>query len=106
MNEEIEDDVNASNVDEVSWPREILIQPTTEKAIEILGDHYESSRDPEGDDELMFQIGFEFRNYAQIESWDDFAKNYEGYEIVEPAMREEYDFYLESQDHRENEDLL
>ena len=68
-----------------SWPRKILIQPTAAKAIEMLGDRYDSSRDPEGDDALMFQIGYEFRIYAEINSWDHFADKYAGYELLYPA---------------------
>lgn len=68
-----------------SWPRKILIQPTAAKAIEMLGDRYDSSRDPEGDDALMLQIGDEFTIYAEINSWDHFADKYAGYELLYPA---------------------
>ena len=49
-----------------SWPREVIIQPTIEKAIELLGGRYDSSRDPEGDDALAFEIGSEMRITAEI----------------------------------------
>ena len=87
-----------------SWPREVLIQPTAEKAIELLGDRYDSSRDPGGDDALAFEIGYEFRTTAEIKSWDDFDRNYDGYELVDPNLQEEFDVWLGEKNQEENED--
>jgi len=63
-----------------SWPREIVIRPTIDKAIELLGIEYEGP--PEGDDALVWKIGFEMSQVAEISSWDDFAIRFEGYEFA------------------------
>ena len=87
-----------------SWPRKVLIQPTAEKAIEMLGDRYDSCRDSEGDDALAFAIGYEFRTTAEINSWEDFDRNYNGYELVDPDLQEEFDVWLGEKNQEENED--
>lgn len=78
-----------------SWPRKVLIQPTAEKAIEMLGDRYDSCRDPEGDDSLSCQIRNEMRTYAELICWEHFKRNYDGYELVDPKLQQEFTTYIE-----------
>lgn len=86
---------NSKIAENDSWPREVLIQPTTAKAISLLGSDYDDSRDPEGDDALGFQIGYEFRTEVTIESWEDLQRNYPGYELVDHSLQSEYQIYLQ-----------
>jgi hypothetical protein len=84
--------------DKEIWPREILIRPTTEKAIEILGKDYDRDRDPEGDDALNYTIGYEMTETVEIDSWKELLEKYPGHFPVDPDEEEEYRGYLESLD--------
>ena len=75
-----------------SWPREIVIRPNVETAIELLGSEYNG--DPEGDDELLWKIGFEMSQVVEISSWDDFKRKYKGYDLGTPMLRHEYEEHL------------
>jgi len=92
MNEENHDETAEKEI----WPREILIRPTTEKAIEILGKDYD--RDPEGDDALSYTIGYEMTETVEINSWKELLEKHPGHFPVDPEEEEEFDNYLESLD--------
>jgi hypothetical protein len=78
--------------EEDCWPREVVIRPTVEKAIELLGSEYKG--DPEGDDALLWKIGYEMSQVVEISSWDDFQENYKGYDLGDPYLRREYEEHL------------
>jgi|GEM_PF-1056641 len=80
--------------DEECWPREVVIRPSVKKAIELLGSEYKG--DPEGDDALLWKIGYEMSETITIASWKDFEKNYRGYDLGDPYMRQEHEEFLTS----------
>ncbi len=78
----------------MSFPRTILIELSEEEAkkkIEFDQDEYDSEID---EDKLHFNIGFETREEVEIESWEDFEKNYPRHVLVNEDDIHEYKEYL------------
>lgn len=83
----------------MAFPKTIMIQMTTERAIQELGGYDSDSEDEDSVPAVPFQQG-QSRMEIEINSWDDMDDIPDGYEPVDLSEDEieEYNMYLDNLD--------